>query len=223
MLRLTRRSAIKARTQAGNQLHAVVATAPAPLRAQLRGLKASRLVSVGLQLALDPVTVGGPQDAARFALASLARRWQGLTEEIAALDAQLDRLVAQAAPAGLLDELGVGTDVAGALLVAAGDNPERLCTEASFAALCGVSPVEASSGKTTRHRLNRGGDRQANYALYILAVTRMAWDPRTRAYVAKRQADGKTTKEVIRCLKRHIAREIYRLLTTPAAAPPRTT
>jgi transposase len=86
-----------------------------------------------------------------------------------------------------------------------------------------VAPLPASSGKTSRHRLNRGGDRQADYALYILAVTRMAWDSRTRPYVAKRQADGKTTKEIIRCLKRHIAREIYRLLTTPAAATPETT
>jgi transposase len=107
--------------------------------------------------------------------------------------------------------------------VAIGDNPERMRSESAFAHLCGVAPLPASSDKTNRHRLNRGGDRQANYALYILAVTRMAWDPRTRAYVARRQAEGKTTKEIIRCLKRHIAREIYRLLTTPTAATTQTT
>ena len=103
--------------------------------------------------------------------------------------------------------------------MAVGEHPERMRTESAFAHLCGVAPLPASSGKTSRHRLNRGGDRQANYALYILAVTRMAWDSRTRAYVARRQAEGKTTKEIIRCLKRHIAREIYRLLINPAIPP----
>jgi transposase len=124
--------------------------------------------------------------------------------------------VQQAAPQ-LLAVKGLGPLTCAALLVAVGDQPDRIRTESAFAHLCGVAPLPASSGKTSRHRLNRGGDRHANYALYILAVTRMAWDPRTRAYVAKRQAEGKTTKEIIRCLKRHIAREIYRLLTTPAA------
>ena len=117
----------------------------------------------------------------------------------------------------------MGTEVAGALLAAAGDNPERLATEASFAALCGASPIEASSGRHQRHRLNRGGDRQANCALHTVVINRLAWDERTRTYMARRTAEGKSKREVIRCLKRYVARELYReirkiSLTTQAAS-----
>jgi transposase len=150
---------------------------------------------------------------AKLAMRSVARRHAYLTDEIRDLDEHLARLVAQAAPR-LLAVKGLGPVTAGALLVAVGDNPQRMRSESAFAHLCGVAPLPASSGKTSRHRLNRGGDRQANYALYILAVTRMAWDPRTRDYVDRRLAEGKTKKEIIRCLKRHIAREIYRLLVS---------
>ncbi|MFL6146422.1 MAG: transposase, partial [Pseudonocardiaceae bacterium] len=115
---------------------------------------------------------------------------------------------------------GIGPDNAAALLIAAGDNPERLRSEASFAALCGVSPLEASSGKTTRHRLNRGGDRQANAALYRIALSRLRWDARTRDYLARRITEGKTRREALRCLKRYIAREIYQILTTPPEPQP---
>ncbi len=113
----------------------------------------------------------------------------------------------------------MGTQVAATLLVTAGDNPRRLRTDASFAALCGTSPVDASSGKQRRHRLNRGGDRQANSALWRIVFTRMATDPRTMAYVARRTTEGKTTKEIMRCLNRYVAREIYKALTGPHPAP----
>jgi transposase len=119
---------------------------------------------------------------------------------------------------------GVGTQTAAALLTAAGDNPDRLQHEASFAALCGSSPRDASSGRQQRHRLNRGGDRQANAALYIIAISRLRWDPATKAYMQRRLAHGKTRKEVIRCLKRYIARQAHRAITTDLATPnePRT-
>ncbi len=145
---------------------------------------------------------------------SVARRHRQLSEEIAELDKQLARLVAEAAPA-LGSLRGVGTDTAAALLIAAGDNPERLKSEAAFAQLCGVAPIQASSGRIRRHRLNRGGNRDANRALYVIALGRMSWDERTREYVAKRTAEGKSKRDVIRCLKRFIAREIYRILTAP--------
>lgn len=115
----------------------------------------------------------------------------------------------------LLARYGVGPDTAAALLIAAGDNPDRMGSEASFAALCGVSPVEASSGKTQRRRLNRGGDRQANSALYTIVLARLRWDTRTRDYVERRVSEGKTRREAIRCLKRHVAREIYQMIVPP--------
>jgi transposase len=145
----------------------------------------------------------------------VAVRHQQLSAEIAELDRHLHRLVAAAAPQ-LLALKGVGTDIAAALLLAAGDNPQRLGSEAAFARLCGVAPIPASSGKTSRHRLSRGGNRDANRALYMLAVSRLRWDPRTRAYVARRTREGKTTPEIIRCLKRHLARETYRALIIAA-------
>jgi transposase len=214
-LRSVRRSAVKARTQAANQLHALVVTAPEELRDQLRGLRLARLVAAAAELEQveRPASL---LEAARLALRSVAVRYLQLSAEIAALQRQLDRLVRQTAPA-LLAVAGVGTDTAAALLVAAGDNPQRLGTEAAFAHLCGVAPIPASSGKTTRHRLHRGGNRDANRALWVVALGRMRWDQRTRAYVARRTAEGKTKPEIIRCLKRFIARELYQLLTT---APP---
>ena len=143
-------------------------------------------------------------------MVAVARRHQALTEEIARLDAALADLVADAAPPRLLAKQGVATQVASALLVTLGDNPTRLGGEASFAALCGVSPVDASSGKNVRHRLNRGGDRQANSALWRIVMVRMSHDPRTKDYVARRTKEGKTVKEIMRCLKRYVAREVYK-------------
>ena len=148
-------------------------------------------------------------------MASVARRHQQLAAEITRLDAMLDELVRHAAPDGFLAKKGVATQVAATLLATVGDNPGRVRKEASFAALCGASPVDASSGKQLRHRLNRGGDRQANSALWTIAMTRLAHDPRTKAYAARRTAEGKTKKEIIRCLKRYIAREIYKALCRP--------
>lgn len=156
--------------------------------------------------------------AAKRAMRALASRHRALTAEIDSVDAELLALCEQANPA-LLGAVGVGADVASALLVAAGDNPERMRSEASFAALCGTSPIEASSGHTVRHRLNRGGNRHANNALWRIATVRMRTDERTMEYAQRRQTQGKTRREIIRCLKRHIAREIYQLLTDPPQVP----
>ena len=138
----------------------------------------------------------------------LARRAQALQAEIAELDAILGPLVRETAPA-LVAQPGIGTECASALLVAAGDNPGRLRNERTFAHLCGTAPLDASSGKHERHRLNRGGDRQANAALWRIVVTRMVYDPRTRHYIQRRMKERLTKKEAFRCLKRHIAREVY--------------
>ena len=205
-LRVARRSAVKARVQAANQLHALVVTAPEALRARLRHLGLAELAVTATRL--RPGSPTTPLDATKVALGEIARRWLALGEEINRLDAHLGPLVADTAPA-LLARHGVGTDTAGALLVAAGDNPGRLRSEASFAALCGASPVDASSGLQRRHRLNRGGDRSANQALWRIALVRMSNCPRTKAYVQRRTHEGHSKKEIIRCLKRYIAREVY--------------
>ena len=149
--------------------------------------------------------------ATKFALRSVARRYENLSAEIAELDAQLDRLVGQVAPE-LVSLAGIGTDNAATLLIVAGDNPQRLRSEASFASLCGVAPIEASSGKVVRHRLNRGGNRDANRALYMICLARMRRERRTKEYVARRTTEGKSKREIIRCLKRYVAREVYRML-----------
>ncbi|MDX6434292.1 MAG: transposase, partial [Streptosporangiaceae bacterium] len=152
--------------------------------------------------------------AAAFTLRLLGRRILELTSEIDDLNTHIAAAIEARAPQ-LLQRYGVGPDTAAALLLVAGDNPERLNSEASFAALCGVSPIEASSGKTHRRRLNRGGDRQANSALYTITIARLRWDKRTQNYVQRRVAEGKTRREAIRCLKRYIAREIYRYRPQP--------
>lgn len=218
-LRVARRSAVKARTQAANQLRSLLFTAPEELKAELRGLSTYQLASVASRFRpgsrpCDLVAV------TKLAMRSIARRYQNLSEEISALDERLEQLAVEAAPA-LVALKGVGTDTAVALLIAAGDNPERLRSEAAFAHLCGVAPIQASSGRVKRHRLNRGGNREANRALYVLVLGRMSWDERTRAYVARRTAEGKSKREIIRCLKRFVAREIYRtLIATPPAPSP---
>ena len=214
-LRAARRSAVKARTQAANQLQGLRVTAPDELLDRLRGLSTKELVSVAARFRL----ADNPRDvpsATKFALRSVTRRYEALSEEIAELDAHLDRLVAQAAPE-LVSLPGIGTDSAATLLVVAGDNPQRLGSEASFASLCGVAPIEASSGKVVRHRLNRGGNRQANRAQYMICLARMRRDPRTQEYVARRTTEGKSKREIIRCLKRYVAREVYRVLVTYGA------
>ena len=210
LLRVARRSAVKARTQAANQLHAVIDTAPAELRQRLGSVNTKQLVAVTARFhRCHPVT---PTEAAKLTLRVLARRWQTLDDEIAMLDAHLDELTAQAAPT-LRAINGVGPQNAAALLAAAGDNPDRLRSSASFAALCGTSPIDASSGRQRRHRLNRGGDRHANCALYYIVMSRLRWHQPTKAYMARRITQGRTNKEVVRCLKRYVAIEIHRAIS----------
>ena len=217
-LRVARQSALKARTQAANQLHALVVTAPDALRARLRAFSRAGLVAAAARLRA-PAQPRTAADATRLALRSVARRYEALDRELAALDGLLGPLVAVAAPA-LVAVKGVGTDTAGALLTAAGDNPERLRGEATFARLCWVAPLHASSGKNVRHRLSRSGNRAANWALYLVVIRRLRWDAPTRAYVARRTAQGRTLPEIVRCLKRYVARELYPLLVDWSRAPP---
>ena len=213
VLSVARRSAVKARTVAANQIGAVVVTAPEHLKDRLRALNTARTVDACARM--RPDTDGDPAlAAAKQALRCLARRHQALTAEIKHPDTELRRLCERANPA-LLSACGVGAETAASLLIAAGDNPERMHSEASFAALCGTSPVEASSGRTVRHRLNRGGNRRANNALWRIAMVRLRVDERSITYAARLTAEGKTRRETLRCLKRHIAREVYKLITDP--------
>jgi transposase len=149
--------------------------------------------------------------AQKFALRSLAVRCQHLEAEITELARKLDELVARTAPE-LVAQFGIGTDSAAVLLIAAGDNPERLHSDAAFSSLCGASPVEASSGKIVRHRLNRGGNREANAALHRIVLVRLRWHQPTIDYVERRTSEGKSKREIMRCLKRYVAREVYRVL-----------
>ena len=213
MLKSAKNSAVKARTQAINQMKALVLTAPADLRETLDGLTANALAA--RCRGFRPGHLGNPTAAAKYALRSLACRYGQLSKEIQDLKAELVQLIQTAAPA-LVKAFGVGPDTASDLLVAAGSNPDRLHSEAAFASLCGVSPVPASSGKTNRHRLNRGGDRQANAALYRIVVVRICHDLRTQAYLRRRTAEGMSKIEVIRCLKRYVAREVYSIIRKPA-------
>ena len=215
-LRVARRSAVDQRADCMRQIKTLIITAPEDLRERLRGLPKQQLLTNCAGLRPDTTRVGEPEQAVKVALRSLARRHGALTEEITDLDALIEPLVAAINP-DLLDLNGVGADVAGQLLVTAGENTDRLRSEAAFAMLCGVAPIPASSGKTHRHRLNRGGDRQANAALYRVVLCRLRWDPRTQAYMARRTTEGLSKKDIIRCLKRLIAREIFYVLTTDDA------
>lgn len=211
-LRVARNGAIKSHTAAINALRQTVITAPAHLRSRLAGLGAKGLVDTCARL--RPGDIHDPEQAVKATLRRLARRCQMLTEELAETDKDLQTLISQKAPV-LLAVHGVGTDIAGQLLITAGDNPERLKSEASFAALCGVSPLLASSGKTNRHRLNRGGDRAANSALHRVVIVRMKTHPETRAYVERRTKEGMSKREIIRCLKRYVVRELLPLIKAP--------
>ncbi|TDB93544.1 IS110 family transposase [Nonomuraea longispora] len=220
MLKVARDSAVKARTQAINQLRAVLMRADSALRDALAGLGSVTLIRTCADLpAAEHRTI---DDAARGVLRMLARRILALTEEARAHERTLVAIITECAPK-LLQQYGIGPDTAAALLITAGDNPDRLGSEAAFAALCGVNPIEASSGKTVRHRLNRGGDRRSNSALYTIVVTRLGRDARTRAYAERRTTEGKSKKEIIRCLKRYVAREVFPIITaalSPARTPP---
>jgi len=216
-LQAARAGAVKARTQAGNQLRDLAVTAPAGLREQLHGLRTPARVRAAA--AFTPGDLADPAEGTKAAMARIARRWQNLDAEVTGIDAQLRDLVTRAAPAGFLDLPGVGIQTAAALITAAGDNPARISSHASLAALAGTSPVDCSSGKNQHHRLNRGGDRQANAAIWRIVFTRIRTDPRTRAYLAKRTAEGKTRKEAIRALMRYVTREVYKHLIRPARSP----
>jgi transposase len=222
-LRVARAGAVKARTQAGNQLRDLVTCAPEPLRAPLAGLSTARRVRAAA--AFTPGDPADPAEGTKAAMTSVAARWLDLDAEVTRLDAALQDLVTRVAAPEYLARTGTGPLSVSALIAAAGDNPGRITTEAAFAALCGVSPVDCSSGKQQRHRLNRGGDRQANSALWRIAVTRIQHDPATQDYYARRVAAGKTRKEIIRELQRYAAREAYRDLVRPGflttTAPPR--
>jgi transposase len=209
ILHLTRRSAVKAKTQIANQIKDLILTAPERIRAQLRDLTVRQRVKICA--AWRPGEITDPASATRRALHNLARRWLTLDAEVKALEADLHRLLSQLVPS-LLAEHGVGIDVAAKLVIAAGQNPQRLKTEASFAALCGTSPVEASSGKHTAHRLNRGGNRHANNALHTVVLHRWRTCDQTKAYIAKRRREGKTDRTIRRCLKRAVARRLHHLL-----------
>jgi transposase len=215
LVRIARNTAVKANTSAMIALKATLVTAEDALRAELEPLSDYKLILACA--ALPPSTdLSDPKGAMSHVLASLAKRWLELHEEIKIHSRHLKQLVTDTAPA-LVDTFGIGPDVAGELLVAAADNSDRIRSEAAFAKLCGVSPIPASSGKTTgRHRLNRGGNRQANAALYRTVIVRMRWHEPTIAYVKKRTADGLTKKDIIRCLKRYVAREVYGLLPAPS-------
>jgi transposase len=217
-LRVTRRSAVTARAQAQTQMKSLIVTAPDQLRSQLRALGERQLVAHCAarrpERRPDRGAAADPATATLIALRALARRHQQLSAEIDDLDALIAPLVTQINPA-LSALLGVGPDTAGQLLVTAGDNPHRLRSEAAFAMLCGAAPLPASSGRTQRHRLNRGGDRRANCALYRIVLCRLRWDPRARAYAERRTAEGMSKKEIIRCLKRYVAREVYTALLDP--------
>ncbi len=208
-LQIVHRSAMKSRTQALNQLHALVITAPEPVRAQLRGLNRRQLLATCQ--AYRPGAGDDIVTVTKFALRHLAIRIDELTLESAAITKRRRRLLNQCAPK-LMAIIGVGPDTGTALLIAAGDNPDRLGSPASFAALLGASPIEASSGKTVRMRLNRGGDRQGNSALWHIVMSRMASQTATKAYVQRRTEEGLSKPEIIRCLKRYVAREVFNAL-----------
>jgi transposase len=217
LVKIARDSAVRSQSQAMITLKAVLVTAPDELRQQLEGLSDFKLVITCAGLVGSCGT--DPSGAVRHVLKVLARRWLQLHEEVKSHTRVLKDLTQQVAP-GLVAAFGIGPDIAAELLVTAGSSRSRIHSEAAFAKLCGACPVPASSGTVKRHRLNRGGNRQANAALYRAVVVRLRWHAPTVAYVQRRTAEGLSKREAIRCLKRFLVREVYRLLpaTTPAAA-----
>ncbi len=211
VLRVTRKTAVTARRVALQMLQTQIVSAPEELRDQVRNLTRMQLIRTIAAWRPDATDYRDVTTATRLALRALARRYLELSDEIAELDVPIQALVEELNPE-LLTRTGIGVNSAAQLLVTAGDNPERLRSEASFAALCGVSPVPASSGKTIRHRLNRGGDRAANSALHMIVISRLRMDEKTKAYVAKRTTEGMSKLEIMRCLKRYVAREVFYLL-----------
>jgi len=211
VLRLTRSTAVKSRTVALQLLRNDIVSAPEELRDQVRNLTRMQLIRTCASWRPDTSGFRDPVVATRIALRSLARQFLELNDEVAQLDELIAPLVQELAPT-LIKLHGLGIENAGQLLVTAGDNPERLRSEAGFAMLCGAAPLPASSGKTQRHRLNRGGDRDANSALHMVVICRLRSDERTKSYMRRRISEGLSKLEIIRCLKRYVAREVYTLL-----------
>ncbi len=211
-LKIAKQTAIKARTQAVNAVKAMIVMSPDPVREQLRHLKTPALTRTCCAYRVDGVS--DPTSAIKLSLRSMCRRYVALDHEVRALEKELDVLTVRLVPQ-LRERFGVGQDVAATLVLAAGNSGDRLRSEASFSMLCGASPIPASSGMVQRHRLNRGGDRQANAALHHIVIVRLRHDEATKAYFAKRKAEGKSKKEIFRCLKRYVAREVYRTLVGP--------
>jgi transposase/DNA-binding XRE family transcriptional regulator len=211
-----RRSAVKARQAAQVQIRQQLVTAPVRIREKYRDLSAVRLLKA--LAACRPSGHDNPDErCVLLAMKMLAQRHQYLAGQVGELERELRHLILEAAP-HLLEVRGVGVATAAQLLITAGGNPDRLGSEASFAALCGAAPVPASSGKTTRHRLSRGGDRGANYALHVIATVRLSSDPRTKEFADRQRAKGRSNPEILRLLKRAIAREAYKHLTRPRPA-----
>lgn len=208
-IKVAKDTAVKARTSAMIALKALIVNVEPELREQLQPLP--RMALIERCAGLRPREVDTPLAASKHALRSLARRWKELHAEITAHEELLEHLVREVAPQ-LLEAFGIAADTAAELLIVAGDNPQRIRTEAAWAKLCGVAPIPASSGTTTRHRLNRGGHRQANAALYRTVIVRMRFHEPTIAYVERRLAEGRTKAEIIRCLKRFLAREVWALM-----------
>ena len=202
---------MKARSSAIITLKTLIVNAPGELRETLEPLTNSKLIDSCV--ALEPGDIVNPSASVKHALRALANRWLALSAEIVTHDKVLDTITMAAAPT-LRESYGIGPDSAAEMMIVVGDNPERIRSEAAFAKLCGVCPIPASSGVTNRHRLFRGGHRQANAALYRIVIVRMRWHQPTIDYVTRRSAEGLSKKDIIRCLKRFVAREVYHALMT---------
>ena len=211
VLKACRKTAVQARRIALQMIGNTIVSAPDALRDSVRDLTRMKQIRTLAAWRPDLTDYRGMDTAYRIALKSLARRYLELHDESADLDVMIKAIIDELAPQ-LVAQGSIGYNSAAQLLITAGGNPERLKSEASFAALCGVSPIPASSGKTSRHRLNRGGDRAANSALHIIAICRLRCEERTQKYVARRVTEGLSKLEAIRCLKRYIAREVFYLI-----------
>lgn len=218
VLRISRSSALSARTATTNQIKAMLIAGPEQLRSRYRGLSNTKPMTA-LAASRPTSTPVSAEEASAYSLRLLARRWKQLSEQVEDLALHMERLLNDHVPE-LMQVFGVGRDTAAQLLMTAGDNPARLRSEAAFAALTGACPIPASSGKTNRHRLNRAGDRQANSALYHVVIVRMRYDQATRDYVERRIAEGKTKMEIIRCLKRYLVRQLYPVICRSLAGRP---